>query len=264
MLQRNLAKFIVAVVTALSLSISGCSYFKDKDDDTEKWTEEKLYNEARAELDAGSYQRSVELYEKLQSRHPFGKRSQQAQLDLAYAYFKQEESESAIAACDRYIKLYPNSEGVDYAYYLKGLSHFNQGKGFVERYMPADPSQRDPGSAQQSFTDFQELIRRFPNSVYNEDARQRMIYLRNTLAQHEVNVAKYYMRREAYVAAANRARYVVENYQQAPAMPEALSLMARAYKVLGMDDLANDAIRVLELNYPNSPGLQDAKEAVVR
>jgi outer membrane protein assembly factor BamD len=263
-LHRALAKSLLMFLVALSLSFGGCSWFKDKGDETEKWTEEKLYNEARAEMDAGSYSRAVELYEKLQSRHPFGKRSQQAQLDLAYVYYKQEESDSAIAACDRYIKLYPNSEGVDYAYYLKGLSHFNSGKGFVERYMPADPSQRDPGAAQQSFTDFQELIRRFPNSVYNEDARQRMIYLRNTLAQHEVNVAKYYMRREAYVAAANRARYVVENYQQAPAMPEALSIMARAYKVLGMDDLANDAIRVLEMNFPNSTGLQDAKEAVVR
>lgn len=259
-----LQKFATVIVVGITLLFGGCSYFKDKGDETEKWSEDKLYNEARAEMDSGSYQRAVELYEKLQARHPFGRHAQQAQLDLAYTYFKQEEAESAIAACDRYIKLYPNGDGVDYAYYLKGLASFNQGKGFVERYLPADPSQRDPGSSQQAFTDFQELIRRFPNSIYNEDARQRMIYLRNILAEHEVNVAKYYMRREAYVAAANRARYVVENYQQAPAMPEALSIMAKAYKVLGMDDLANDAIRVLEMNYPNSPGLQDAKETVVR
>ena len=249
---------------SLLLAVGGCSYFKDKGDETEKWSEEKLYNEAKGELDSGSYARAVELYQKLQARHPFGRHSQQAQLDLAYAYFKQEESASAVAACDRYIKLYPNSEGVDYAYYLRGLANFNQGAGLVERYLPTDPSQRDPGAAAQSFNDFTELAKRFPNSKYTEDARARMVYLRNILAQHEVNVAKYYMRREAYVAAANRARYVVENYQGAPAMPEALSIMAKAYKVLGMDDLANDALRVLELNFPNHPGLQDARETVVR
>ena len=246
------------------LFTGGCSYFSDKGDETEGWSEDKLFNEAKAELDSGAYQRAVELYEKLQSRHPFGVHAQQAQLDLAYGYFKKEETESAVAACDRYIKLYPNSEGVDYAYYLRGLSHFESGKGLVERYLPNDPSQRDPGSAALAFNDFQELVKRYPNSLYVEDARLRMVYLRNLLAQHEVNVAKYYMRREAYIAAANRARYVVENYQQAPAMPEALKIMAKAYKVLGMDDLSNDTIRVLEMNFPNYPGLQEARETVVK
>lgn len=262
MLQRFIAVFLIV---AFAFAGSGCSYFQDKGDETEKWTEDKLYNEAKAELDSGSYQRAVELYEKLQARHPFGPHAQQAQLDLAYAYFKQEEGASAVAACDRYIKLYPNSEGVDYAFYLKGLANFNQGQqGLVERYLPTDPSQRDPGAAAQSFNDFSELVKRYPNSIYVEDARLRMVYLRNILAQHEVNVAKYYMRREAYVAAANRARYVVENYQQAPAMPEALTIMAKAYRILGMEDLANDALRVLELNFPNHPGLQEAREAVIR
>lgn len=251
------------MLTATVLA-GGCSYFREREDETAKWSEQKTYNQAKARLDAGSYSEAVELYEKLQARHPFGERSQQAQLDLAYAYFKQEESASAVAACDRYIRLYPNSVGVDYAYYLKGLANFNQGKGFTERYLPTDPSQRDPGASAQSFNDFSELVKRFPESKYVEDARLRMVYLRNILAQHEVNVAKFYMRREAYVAAANRARHVVENYQQAPAMPEALAVMAKAYKVLGMDDLSADSLRVLELNFPNHPGIQEVRETAVR
>lgn len=256
-------RWVPAVLTATLLA-GGCSYFKEQEDETAKWSEQKTYNQAKARLDAGSYTEAVELYEKLQARHPFGEHSQQAQLDLAYAYFKQEEAASAVAACDRYIRLYPNSVGVDYAYYLKGLANFNQGKGFTERYLPTDPSQRDPGAAAQSFNDFSELVKRFPESKYVEDARLRMVYLRNILAQHEVNVAKFYMRREAYVAAANRARHVVENYQQAPAMPEALAVMAKAYKVLGMDDLSADSLRVLELNFPNHPGIQEVRETAVR
>ena len=254
---------LAAIATALFL-LSACGLFPDKADATRDWPAARLYKEAKDELNSGNYEQAIKYYETLEARYPYGAYSQQAQLDLAYAYFKQEESASAVAACDRYIKLYPNSEGVDYAYYLRGLANFNQGAGLVERYLPTDPSQRDPGAAAQSFNDFTELAKRFPNSKYTEDARARMVYLRNILAQHEVNVAKYYMRREAYVAAANRARYVVENYQGAPAMPEALSIMAKAYKVLGMDDLANDALRVLELNFPNHPGLQDARETVVR
>ncbi|MGQ0656491.1 MAG: outer membrane protein assembly factor BamD [Chromatiales bacterium] len=257
-------RLLLGLLTATLLAGGGCSYFKEQEDETAKWTEQRLYNEAKANLDSGSYSEAVKHYEKLQARHPFGQYSQQAQLDLAYAYFKQEESASAVAACDRYIKLYPNSVGIDYAYYLKGLANFNQGKGFTERYLPTDPSQRDPGAAAQSFNDFTDLVKRFPGSKYTEDARLRMVYLRNILAQHEVNVAKFYMRREAYVAAANRARYVVENYQRAPAIPEALTVMAKAYRVLGMDDLSQDALRVLEYNFPNHPGIQEVRDTAVR
>ena len=152
----------------------------------------------------------------------------------------------------------------DYAYYLKGLALFNQGKGLVERYIPKDDSQRDPGAALGSFREFSDLVKRYPNSEYVPDARQRMIYLRNGLAQHEVNVAEYYMRRNAFVAAANRARYAVENYQQAPAIPEALTIMARAYKVLGMTDLSNDALRVLEKNFPKHHGIARVRETTVK
>jgi outer membrane protein assembly factor BamD len=259
-----LQRIAVFWILAMCLGLAGCSYFSGKKDETEGWPEEKMYYEAKDALDGGNYTRAVELYEKLQGRYPFGQFAQQAQIDLAFAYYKKDEPASAAAACDRFIKLYPGNPGVDYAYYLKGLANFSQGKGITERYLPLDTSQRDQGAAAQSFQDFTELVKRFPDSKYAEDAKQRMIYLRNILAQHEVHVAHYYMRRGAYVAAANRARYVVENYQQTPAIPEALVVMAKAYKVLDMQDLSDDALRVLELNFPNHPGIDDVRTTVVK
>jgi outer membrane protein assembly factor BamD len=252
------------LIILLIFTVSGCSYFSDKEDISETWTAERLYAEAKGALDSGYYSKAVEYYEKLETRFPFGVYGQQALLDLAFAYYKSEEPDSAVATCMRFIKLYPQNPHVDYAYYLKGLTNFNRGKGLTERFLPIDASQRDPGAALQSFQDFSEMIKRFPESEYVDDARQRMTYLRNNLAQHEVHVANYYMRRGAFVAAANRARYVVENYPRSPAIPDALVLMAKAYKVLEMDDLSKDAIRVLQLNYPNHPGLEEVQEIVVK
>ena len=248
-----------------TIFISSCSMFGDNDDDpTEAWSAEQLYAEAKGSLDSGNYSRAVELYEKLEGRFPFGVYGQQALLDLAYAYYKDDNTDASISAAQRFIKLYPQSSHVDYAYYVKGLANFERGKGFTERYLPIDAAQRDPGSALSAFQDFSELVRLFPESEYAEDAKQRMIYLRNLLADHEVNVANYYMRRGAFVAAVNRARYVVEKYPRTPAIPDALVIMAKAYKVMEMDDLSEDAIRVLELNYPNHPGLYEIKEIVVK
>ncbi|MCC7413520.1 MAG: outer membrane protein assembly factor BamD [Gammaproteobacteria bacterium] len=255
-------KHVVVLIACVLLA--SCGYFTDKPDETKTMTAEQLYKAARDRMDSGYYDGAIEYYEKLQARFPFGPFAQQAQLELAYSYYKSEQPASAIAACERFIKLYPTHPNMDYAYFLKGLSNFNQGKGLTQRYLPTDPSQRDPGAALRSFDDFSELIKRFPDSRYVNDAQQRMVYLRNILAQHEVNVAQYYIRRGAYVAAANRARYVVENYQQTPSMPDALLVMARAYRVLQMDDLADDTIRVIELNYPNHPGLLRLKDIRVR
>ncbi|MGH8245280.1 MAG: outer membrane protein assembly factor BamD, partial [Gammaproteobacteria bacterium] len=177
---------------------------------------------------------------------------------------KDQEPAQAITAAERFIRLHPNHPNVDYAYYLKGLVNFNRGRGLTERFLPIDLSQRDPASALQSFRDFEDLLEKFPDSPYAADTQKRMVYLRNILAQHEVNVANYYMRRGAYVAAANRARYVIETYPRTPSVPDALVLMAKAYKVLEMDDLSNDAIRVLELNYPNHPGIHEVREVEVK
>ena len=215
------------------------------------------------EVDSGSCNGAIEYYEKLQGRYPFGPYAAQSQLELGYCYYKQDESESAIAAVDRFMKLNPTHPHMDYAFYLRGLINFSSGKGLVERHLPRDASQRDPGASLQAFNDFSELIKRFPDSRYVADSQLRMRHLRNILAQHEVNVANWYMRRGAFVAAANRARYVIENYQQTPAMPEALILMAKSYKVLELDDLSADALRVLELNYPNHPGIEEVKATKV-
>jgi len=260
---RPLARLACLSVLVL---LSACGFLpsqSDKDREEAKWPEDRLYQAAKDRLDSGSCSGAIEYYEKLQTRYPFGIYTQQAQLELAYCYYKTDEPGSAISTIDRFIKLYPSHAHMAYAYYLRGLVHFSSGQGLTERYIPKDPSQRDPGAALQSFNDFAEMIRRFPESVYVEDARQRMRHLRNLLAQHEVNVANYYMRRGAFVAAANRARYVVENYQQAPAMPEALVLLAKSYRVLEMNDLANDALRVLELNFPNYPGIDEVKATQV-
>lgn len=254
----------IAVLAVLLCLVSGCSLFGQKEEETSRWGAEELYNRARDRLDTGYYDGAIEFYEVLQNRFPFGTYAQQAQLELAYAYYKSEKGAEAIAAVDRFIKLYPTHPNMDYAYYLRGLANFNTGKGLTQRYLPVDHSQRDQGASLRSFQDFGELIKRFPDSDYVADSRKRMVYLRNILAQHEVNVANYYMRRGAYVAAANRARYVVENYQQTPAMPDALVVMTQAYKVMEMDDLAADTQRVLELNYPNHPGLFQLREIEVR
>lgn len=245
--------------------LAGCSLFGGDDDDVARdWTVERLYQEARGAMDSGYYSKAVEYYEFLETRFPFGVYGQQALLDLAYAYYKTEDFESALSACDRFIRLYPQNPHVDYAYYLKGLSNFNRGKGMTERFLPIDLSQRDTNSSMQSFRDFEELLKRFPDSRYAADTTRRMVYLRNVLAQHEVNVATYYMRRGAYVAAANRARFVVENFSRTPSTPEALVIMAKAYRVLEMEDLAADAVRVLEQNYPNHPGIYEIREVVVK
>ncbi len=253
------------IILSLLLCLPGCSFFGDeKEDETLNWSADRLYARAKGALDAGYYSEAVEHYQELEARYPFGRHAQQALLDLAYAHYKSEEPEAAISACERFMRLYPQNPHVDYAYYLKGLTNFNRDKGFLQRYLPTDESQRDTSSAELAFQDFLELVQRFPESRYVSDAKQRMRYLRNNLAAHELHVGAYYMRRGAFVAAANRARYVLENYPRTPAVPDALVLMARAYRVLELNDLSDDALRVLELNYPNHPGAYAVRQLEVR
>lgn len=250
---------LILIIAIVGSMLSACSLLPEEVDETEDWSAQRLYNAAKSALNEGDYNTAIKHYERLETRYPFGRFAQQAQIDLAYANYKSEEPEAAIAAADRFIRLYPRHPNVDYAYYIKGLANFNRGMGLLERYLPRDAAQRDPGSALNSFNDFSELVNRFPDSRYAEDASKRMLYLKNNLARHEVHVAEYYMRREAYVAAANRAKYVIEKYQRTPAVPDALALMAKAYRLLQLDDLADDAIRVLELNYPEHQRLQEVK-----
>ena len=252
------------IISFFIIMLSGCSYFQDKGDETERWTAERLYAEARSALDSGSYDKAVELYEKLEARFPFGTFGQQAILDLAYAYYRNDEPDAAVSTAERFIKLYPQNAHVDYAYYLKGLANMQRGKGFTERFLPIDEAQRDSTSSLWAFEDFSDLVIRYPNSQYAEDAKLRMKHLRNILAEHEIHVAQYYMRRGAFVAAANRARYVIEKYARTPSIPDALVIMAKAYKVMDLTELSEDAVRVLELNYPNHPGIYEVREVLVQ
>ena len=248
---------LAAVCGAL---VSGCSIFGDEQDITKDWSAARLYSAAKERLENKDYEKAIEYYEKLEARYPFGPHSQQAQLDIAYAYYRNDEAASAVAAADRFIKLHPRHPNVDYAYYIKGLANYLKTGGFVARIVSKDYSKRDTGAAEEAFRDFSELVRRFPNSKYSADAAQRMLYLKNTLAMHEVHVARYYMTKGAYVAAANRARYVVENYQRTPAMPDALVVLAKSYKAMELPNLSDDALRVLQLNYPDHPGIQEIAE----
>lgn len=244
---------------------TACSFFGTEEDESAKnWTVDRLYKEAKKSLDAGYYSKAVQYYEFLETRFPFGVYGQQSLLDLAYSYYKTEDFDSATSACDRFVRLYPQNPHVDYAYYLRGLVNFGRGRGLTERFLPLDSSQRDPSGARRAFRDFSELARKYPKSEYIPDAEKRMVYLRNLLAKHEVHVANYYMTRGAYVAGANRARFVVETYPRTPSVPDALVLMAKAYKILELDDLSGDAVRVLELNYPNHPGLREVEGIQVR
>lgn len=247
------------LLLSVALTLAGCGLFGKEEDPTLDWSAQRLYTSGKAALDSGDYEKALEFYQKLEIRYPFGAFSAQGQLESIFAHHKLSEPASAVAAADRFIKLHPQHANVDYAYYMKGRTQFDQGRGFIDRMLPMDPAQRDPGSALDAFQAFGELLRRFPESSYAEDARQRMLYLRNNLATHELHVANYYMRRGAYVAAANRAKYVVENYDTTPAVPDALLVMARAYRVLGMDDLMADALRVLEANHPQYPGVAEVR-----
>jgi len=239
------------------LLLSGCASLSE--DETEGWTVEQFYQTAKEALDNGDYATAIEYFTKLEARYPYGRYAQQAQLETIYAHYKDSEPASAVAAADRFIKLHPRHPNVDYAYYLRGLATYEQGEGAFESLFPQDKAQRDPASLRESFNYFKELVTRFPDSRYTPDAIERMTELRNTLARHELLVADYYLRRGSYLAAVNRAKYVLENYQRSTAIPDALALMVKAYRLMGMKDLADDALRVLEMNHPEHPALLELK-----
>ena len=241
-----------SLLLTATLTLGGCGLLPEVKDETTGWSAQKLYAEAKDNLNDGNYERAVKLFETLEARYPFGRYAQQAQLEVAYAYYKDSEPISAIAACDRFIKLHPNHPNVDYAYYLKGLANFNEDLGLLGNLVDQDLSERDPVAARDAFLAFKELVTRFPESKYAADSTARMKYLVNALASHEVHVAKYYLKRKAWVAAANRAKEVLKSYPEAPALEEALAIMVVAYDELKLTDLRDDAQRVLELNFPNS------------
>lgn len=218
--------------------------------DEDQWTAEQLYTEAKSALKAGDFETAIKHFETLEAKYPFGKYAEQAQLDTAYAYYKFDEPDSAIAAADRFIKLHPRHPHVDYAYYLRGLASASKKKGALDFIVRIDSSLLDPSSTRQAFDYFDQLVKRFPDSRYAADAVQRMRRLREDLARHEIYVARYYLKRRAYVAAANRATTVLETYPGSPSLRDALDILIDAYEGLGIEDLAADARRVKALNFP--------------
>jgi outer membrane protein assembly factor BamD len=241
------------LLLAALLFTTGCSLLPEQIDETKDWSANQLYSEAKQKLAEQNYEKAIEYFELLEARYPFGRYAQQAQLEIAYAYYKYEEPDFAIAAADRFIKIYPRHSNVDYAWYIKGLTNYNRGKTFVDKFLPQDPSERDTYTMRAAYDDFDQLVKSYPNSIYAKDAAQRMIYLRNNMAEYEIHVADYYMRRQAHIAATNRGKYVIENYQRTPSVPTALVIMVRAYRELGAADLEAASMRVLRLNYPDSP-----------
>jgi outer membrane protein assembly factor BamD len=251
----------IFLIISLSVFSSGCAWLSKQADPTANMTAPELYDMAKEALQSGDYETAIQHFESLEARFPFGRYAQQAQLEIAYAYYRSGESDSAIAALDRFINRHPQHPHADYAWYMKGLVNYNRGASFLDRLFPRDATERDSRAARQAFQDFQELLRRYPDSRYAEDASLRVVFLHNGLARHEVNVADYYMRRGAPVAAANRARYVLENYQRTPAVADALVVQVESYRMLGYDDLAEDSLRVLRLNYPDHPFLAGKRAA---
>ena len=206
---------------------------------------EVIYETGRNAMDEGNYRDALLYFQALQARYPFANVTRQAQLDMIYAYYKNRERESAIDAAEAFERENPTHPRVDYALYMRGLAHFDQAPNWIERVFKVDMNERPPRETMEAFSVFQELLRRFPDSEYAPDARERMIFLRNRLANYENHVAEYYMQRGAYVAALNRAKYSLEHYPGAPDTERSLEVMITAYDELGMTDLANDTRRVL-------------------
>jgi outer membrane protein assembly factor BamD len=238
---------LLILATAALLALGGCSN-KVKE---LIGSADKLYETAKKASDNGNYRDAIVYYEQLEARFPFSNPARQGQLDLMYAYYKNREPESAIDQADTFIRENPAHPRVDYAYYIKGLTQFERNPNFIERWFHADLTYRPPIDARKSFQAFQTLLQRFPNSEYAEDSRQRMIFLRNRLANYEVYVADYYLRRGAYVGAINRSKYTIENYDGAPQVRRALEIMAQSYEKLGMKDLAQESEKVLKENFAN-------------
>ncbi|MFQ5994257.1 MAG: outer membrane protein assembly factor BamD [Acidiferrobacterales bacterium] len=240
----------VFILTGLLLA-GGCAKYKDH----ANWSAERFYNEAKRALENEDYKTAINYFETMEARYPYGRYAEQAQLEIAYAYYKAEEKALAIEAADRFIRLHPTHPHVAYAYYLKALVYVKPEESKVARFFRIrgkETYDRDTTSAENAYNAFREVVERFPQSPYARNAALRMNFLRNSLGNAEVGVARFYLDRGAYVAAVNRCTYVLENYQTTPAVEDALGLMAIAYKAMGMEDLMKDSARVLVMNFPQS------------
>jgi len=240
----------VSAISATALLFSACE--STPKDEMSRWTPERLYAEAKEEAASGNYEKAVKLLERLEGRAAGSVLSQQAQIERAYYLWKSGEKAQALSTLERFIKLHPTSPALDYALYLQGLVNFNDNLGLLGSYTAQDLSERDQQASRDSYQSFKQLTEQFPQSTYAEDARLRMNYIVNSLAAYEVHVARYYLRRGAYVAAANRAQQAVQEFQRSPSTEEALVILAQSYDRLGLTDLRDDTARILKANYPDA------------
>ncbi|WP_410497446.1 outer membrane protein assembly factor BamD [Chitinibacter sp. S2-10] len=245
------------LVSALLFSLMvGCANTGTTNDETKDWSADKLFSEAKSQQGSRDYTKSTQYFERLEARYPYGKYAQQAQLEIAYNHYKDQEPALALASIERFMKQNPAHPSLDYAMYLKGLVNFNESQGFLSALSKQDMSERDPRAAKESFMAFRELIVRFPDSKYSRDAQLRMGYLLGAMANYELHVGRYYYKRGAYLAAANRGKALIDNYSNTKQVEGALALMYHAYNKLGMTDYRDDAKRVLLKNFPNSTALE--------
>lgn len=243
------------LLTTLLAIAAGCSLTKKRVDPLETLGVEAMYERGQLAASRGNHEAAARTFNRLVARFPFGPYTEQAQIDQAYAQYRMNKPDDAYSTINRFIKTYPTHKHVDYAYYLRGLINFDREEGLLERYVGLDMTQRDQTFLRQAFDDFSSLVRRYPNSRYTPDATQRMVHLRNGMAQAEINIALYYLRQGANVAAANRAKTVIETYEGSPQIGDALAILVRSYHELGQESLSDDTARVLQLNYPNHPAL---------
>jgi outer membrane protein assembly factor BamD len=240
-------RWAAAACVAAALLAAGCSSTREREI---MGTPDGLYERASDALASRSYDEAIRIYEALEARYPFSDAARQSRLDLMYAYYRKGDKEQAVDAADTFIRENPTHPRIDYAYYVKGLVYFERDRNFLERWFDVDVATRPPAEGRQSFDAFSRVVTQYPRSEYAPDARQRMIYLRNRLADYEINVARYYIKRGAYVAAQARARYVIEQYDGAPAMRDALEVLVECYQRLGLTELAQDTAKVLAANFP--------------
>lgn len=265
----DLQPILRTFLCVLVLGLSGCAslpFFGDDDDEvevTEDRSEMELYQAAQRSMRSSNYETAIAQLQALEARYPFGRYAEQAQLELVYAYYMNFKPDLARSSADRFIRLHPQHPNVDYAFYLKGLAAFEKDQSFIDRFFPTETASRDVGSARESFADFGQLLARFPGSEYAPDARQRMVYLRNLLARSEILSGRFYLERDAYVAAVNRGRNVVENFPSTPSVADGLALMIEGYLKLNLPEPANDALAVLAANYPDYPNLDENGHYVV-
>ena len=244
----------------LLLMIQACSTFQS--DPTKDWTAKDFYDEADEALYSNDFETAIKHLETLEARYPFDPYAKQAQLNIAYSYYKFDEPDAAISAADRFLRLHPRDPNIDYVYYLKGMVNFKRGTGLLDNWFKRDKAEHDTETLHNSFNDFATLVRRYPDSKYAGDAYQRMVFLRNELAQHEIDVAEYYLSRKAWLGAANRAKTVIERYENSTSRNRALEIMVTAYTELGLDNLATDAQRILDMNQAPASNVTELDSAL--